>query len=127
MWLSLSQDKEVFKSILRAFLIESKTSGLLASLVSQAEKHTCPRRGKRCRHEVRAHTQAVGKLSEAAKTSGTPNSRMVTRPAVGGCALRASPVSHESRECAREALERGKDGPSRLGVMSGSFCTATRW
>jgi len=36
---SLSQDKEVFRGILSTFPIESKTSGLLASLVNRAEKH----------------------------------------------------------------------------------------
>ncbi len=117
----------MFRGILSAFPIESKTSGLLASLVNRTEKHTWPRRGNGWWREVHAHVQAVGMLSEAAKPSGTPNSRMVTRPAVGSRALRASRVSHESRECARDALERGKGGPSRLGMLAGSRCTSTRW
>jgi hypothetical protein len=56
--------------------------------LSEEKKH----RGTR-----RACVQAVAKPSEVAKTSGTPNSLIVTRPAVGTRALRTSRSSHESR------------------------------
>lgn len=58
----------------------------------RSEKHACPR------ERTREATESVGQPvvnpvvnpSEAAKRSGTPNSRIVTRPAVSGRALRAN-------------------------------------
>lgn len=94
------------------FHSEASPSFLLASGVSQVEKYRRLRSAHRCQHELHAHLHAVGMRSEAANLSGTPNSRIVTRPAVGGRALRASRTAHESRACARAALESGKDGPA---------------
>jgi hypothetical protein len=41
--------------------------------------------------------QAVAKPSEVAKAAGTPNRLIVTRPAVGARALRASRSAHKKR------------------------------
>jgi len=53
-----------------------------------SEKQACPRRGNA--ETADREDQAIANPSEVAKTSGMPNSRIVTREAVGPRALRAS-------------------------------------
>jgi hypothetical protein len=49
------------------------------------------------RDATRSVSQAVAKPSEVAKRSGTPNSRIITRPEVSGRALRANRCAHVRR------------------------------
>jgi len=49
------------------------------------------------RDATRSVSQAVAKPSEVAKRSGTPNNRIVTRPAVRGRTWRARRSAHVSR------------------------------
>jgi len=74
------------------------------------------------------HTQiqAVTNPSEVATCSGTPNSRIVTRPEVSGGALRASRSVQESREWARSARERDADSIARLAEVGGPTWISTR-
>src|SRR2546429_3809239 len=60
-----------------------------------SEKQACPRRGNA--EATESEGQTVAKPSEVAKRSGTPNNRIVTRPAVRGRTLRASRSAHVSR------------------------------
>jgi hypothetical protein len=53
-----------------------------------SERQACPSRGNGEATDREVH--AVAKASEAARSSGTPNSLIVTRPAVGARALRAN-------------------------------------
>src|SRR6059036_2764358 len=69
-------------------------------------------RGRGTRDATRSISQAVAKPSEVAKRSGTPNSRIVTRPEVSGRAGPRQPL------CPRETImgtlstgkRRGSDG-----------------
>ena len=72
------------------------------------------------------HIQAVTNPSEVATCSGTPNSRIVTRPEVSGGALRASRSVQESREWARSARERDADSIARLAEVGGPTWISTR-
>ena len=65
------------------------------------------------------HIQAVLNPSEVATCSGTPNSRIVTRPEVSGRTLRASRSVQESREWARSARESDADSIARLAEVGG--------
>ena len=62
------------------------------------------------------HMQAVTNPSEDATCSGTPNSRIVTRPEVSGRALRAS----------RSVQERDADSIARLAEVGGPTWISTR-
>ncbi len=70
---------------------------------------------------------AVAKPSEAAKAAVTPNNLLVTCPAAGGRALRASRSAHERREgarCARESITSAMGGEVAAG---GDRLTSMRW
>jgi hypothetical protein len=62
-----------------------------------------------------------------AKASGTPNSLIVTWPAVGGRALRASRSGQQRRKCARWARERGEGSTPGSGCPDSLQSTSTRW
>jgi len=64
--------------------------------------------------ELLRQDYAAAKPSQAAKPSGTPNRRIVTRLAVGARALRSSRSRASSRECARGARERGAGTRSEI-------------
>ena len=83
---------------------------------------------RRADARIPKHTpiQAVTNPSEVATCSGTPNSRIVTRPEVSGGALRASRSVQESREWARSARERDADSIARLAEVGGPTWISTR-
>ena len=81
------------------------------------------------REATRSVSQAVAKPSEVAKRSGTPNSRIVTRPEVSGRALRANRCAHVRREWARSARESGAGvtaGVAESAQSPDSAWTSTR-
>lgn len=90
-----------------------------------AEAQVAPRRAD-ARLPKHTHIQAVTNPSEVAICTGTPNSRIVTRPEVSGRALRASRSVQESREWARSAREKDADSMAGLAEVGGPTWISTR-
>ncbi len=119
----------------------SGQSGERESEPDSREEEVRTRRAKRARgsartsrlvraeggHRLSGWSQAVAKPREAAKAAGTPNTRIVTGPAVEPRALRASRSCQQRRDRARCARDRITSAGGGEAAAGGDRLISRRW